>query len=398
MSDSSYNRGKPRPRILVADDDKVSRLKVRHILEADVGADVLLAEDGEQAWEIFLADENIHFIISDWIMPGCNGPELCQRVRARTGRPYTYFILATAKSEEQDLVDGLALGADDYIRKPIHGSELQARVNAGLRMVELERSLAQRNTELERALKAAGQMQQEMLPNPALLEKIRHRVGLDVVYDYHACESLGGDVLGLTEHEEGVITLMLGDVSGHGIPASLAAVGLSAFFQTQTSITSDPRELVLRAHRFCASEFPVGVYATAVVLRLEAHTRKVQGVVAGHPPLLHLRGDKIVQKFSAGIPPLGLFPEPPDELSGFELQLEYGDRLIAYTDGIVETRNAAGEMYSDEHLTKSLTTAAGATLAQMLKRVLADVVAWRGSDSSPEDDITLLALQFNQPT
>jgi len=176
----------------------------------------------------------------------------------------------------------------------------------------------------------------------------------------------------------------------------LAAVGLSTFFQTQTSITNDPRELVLRAHNFCANEFPAGVYATAVIMRLDAQTRQVQGVVAGHPPLFHLRSDQTVEKFRAGIPPLGLFPDPPEDLKVIDLQLEYGERLITYTDGIVETRNANGEMYSDEHLTQSVIKAAGKSLQDMLQQVLSDVVAWRGSETPPEDDITLLALQFDE--
>jgi len=385
---------KQRPRILVADDDKVTRLKLCHILEQDVGAEVLTADDGEQAWEIFIADESIQFIISDWVMPQCDGPQLCARVRGQKNRPYTYFILATAKAEEDDLVKGLALGADDYVRKPINGPELQARVKAGLRMVELERSLAMRNAELEQALSAASQMQQDMLPNAILLEKIRRNSGLEIAYSYQACESLGGDVLRLVEPREGKTLLLLGDVSGHGIPASLAAVGLSAFFQTQSAITCDLRELLLRAHNYCTNEFPTGVYATAILLLIDNAGRTVEGVVAGHPPLLWLHENGTIEKFSGEIAPLGLFSEPPEVLNLISLQLAPSERLIAYSDGIVETRNAAGDMYTESNLTQSIAGAAKETLVQMLNHVLEDMVAWRGVDQPAEDDITLLALQF----
>jgi len=385
---------KPRPRILVADDDKVTRLKLCHILEQDVGAEVLIADDGEQAWEIFIADESIQFIISDWVMPQCDGPQLCARVREQKNRPYTYFILATAKGKEEDLVKGLALGADDYIRKPIHGAELQARVNAGLRVVELERSLAMRNSELEQALTAASQMQQDMLPNAQLLDKIRRESGLEIAFSYQACESLGGDVLRIVDAGKGVTLLLLGDVSGHGIPASLAAVGLSAFFQMQSVITCDLRELLLKAHNYCTSEFPTGVYATAIMLSINGAERSVEGVIAGHPPLYYVQHDGTVEKFTGEIAPLGLFSEPPENLQSISLRLAPGERLIAYSDGIVETRNAAGEMYADHSLQQAVTAATNEPLVQMLNHVLEDVAAWRGAERPAEDDITLLALQF----
>jgi len=117
-------------------------------------------------------------------------------------------------------------------------------------------------------------------------------------------------------------------------------------------------------------------------------------VVAGHPPLLWLHENGTIEKFSGEIAPLGLFSEPPEVLNLISLQLAPSERLIAYSDGIVETRNAAGDMYTESNLTQSIAGAAKETLVQMLNHVLEDMVAWRGVDQPAEDDITLLALQF----
>ncbi|MBN2081479.1 SpoIIE family protein phosphatase [bacterium] len=369
------------------------RMKLRRVLEQDIGAEVIVAEDGEQAWEIFQAAEDIQFVISDWVMPLCDGPALCARIRKITDRPYTYFILATAKAEAEDLVEGMASGADDYVCKPINNAELMARVNAGIRVIELERSLAHRTQELERALSAASQMQQGMLPSADILATVKQTHGLNIAYKYQACQSLGGDILGLSEPAEGVLSLILGDVSGHGIPASLAAVGLYTFLHTQASVVNDPRQLMQLAHNYCATEFPTGVYATQVYLHMRPQTREIRAVIAGHPSLVLVRSNGAVEKLEAGMPPLGLFPNLPDDIGVSATTLEPGDRLIAYTDGVVESRNANGEMYSEQHLVEALTSNASDSLPDLIDKVLSEIAAWRGSDLA-EDDVTMVALEF----
>lgn len=385
---------KQAPRILIVEDEKVMRLKLQRILEQDLGAEVLVAEDGEQAWEIFQAAEDVQFVISDWVMPRCDGVELCGRIRSVEDRPYTYFIIATARSEDTDFVEGMASGADDYITKPVNNAELLARVRAGLRMVVLERSLALRNRELERALIAASQMQQGMLPSALLLERVLEKTGLRVSYRYEACESLGGDVLGLAEPEEGLLALFLGDVSGHGIPASLAAVGLHTFLQTNLSVTHDPVQLMQLADHYCGAEFPSGVYSTLVYLRLHTRERVVDAVVAGHPPLFHVKQDGSVARYHASVPPLGLFPNKEETFEVTRLKLESDERLIAYTDGVVETRNQQGQFYSEDHLARIVAAERGTSLEDLHERVMADVANWRGLGQPIEDDVTLVSLQL----
>jgi serine phosphatase RsbU (regulator of sigma subunit) len=154
------------------------------------------------------------------------------------------------------------------------------------------------------------------------------------------------------------------------------------------------RELLLRAHNYCTSEFPSGVYATAILLLIDGSRLAIDAVIAGHPPLIYQHADGSVEKVGGEIAPLGLFGEPPEDLGPIKLSLAPGERLIAYSDGIVETRNAAGEMYTDSRLTRAIATAAQEPLADMVNHVLEDVATWRGPDKPAEDDITILALQF----
>lgn len=127
-------------RILIAEDDPVSR----RILEAKLvkwGYEVVTTCDGDEAWSALQAKDAPRLAILDWMMPGVNGVELCRRMRADAGEPYTYIILLTALQREEDLVTGMEAGADDYITKPFKSNELQMRVRAGRRIIELQDAL-----------------------------------------------------------------------------------------------------------------------------------------------------------------------------------------------------------------------------------------------------------------
>jgi len=127
-------------RILVADDSIVSR----HVLDATLrkwGYEVVMASDGEEAWQILQRDDAPRLVILDWMMPGMTGLEVCRLVRARAPEPYIYMLLLTSKSHREDLIEGMEAGADDYITKPFDQHELKVRLRAGTRLVELQAEL-----------------------------------------------------------------------------------------------------------------------------------------------------------------------------------------------------------------------------------------------------------------
>jgi len=127
-------------KVLLAEDARFAR----HLLQAALAAwgyDVVLAEDGEQAWRALQGPDPPSIALLDWMMPGLDGLEVCRRVRQAGREPYTYVILLTGKDRQEDVVEGLAAGADDYLRKPFDNQELQARIRTGRRMVELHAEL-----------------------------------------------------------------------------------------------------------------------------------------------------------------------------------------------------------------------------------------------------------------
>ena len=127
-------------RVLVAEDDAVSR----RLLKAQLtkwGYEVVVARDGTEAWDILESQDSSMLAIVDWMMPGVDGLEICRRARSRSQDPYFYIVLLTAKSRKEDIVRGMEAGADDYLTKPFDADELNARVRAGKRILDLQAEL-----------------------------------------------------------------------------------------------------------------------------------------------------------------------------------------------------------------------------------------------------------------
>ena len=127
-------------KILVADDSMVSR----HLLVATLrkwGYDVVDVANGTDAWKVLSEDDAPSMAVLDWVMPGMTGPDVCQLVRKQGRENYTYVLLLTSRGNKEDIVAGMESGADDYVVKPFEHSELQVRLRAGKRIVELQREL-----------------------------------------------------------------------------------------------------------------------------------------------------------------------------------------------------------------------------------------------------------------
>ncbi|NQU13734.1 MAG: response regulator [Desulfobacteraceae bacterium] len=120
-------------KILVVDDELVSRRKLEILIQS-LGYETLVAEDGTEGWDIW-KNEMPKIVITDWVMPGMDGLELCRRIREAEGSQYTFVIIVTSKNEVHDIVSGMDAGADDFITKPFVQEELAVRIKAGERIL-----------------------------------------------------------------------------------------------------------------------------------------------------------------------------------------------------------------------------------------------------------------------
>jgi DNA-binding response OmpR family regulator len=158
-------------KILIAEDDLTSRRMLETRL-VKWGYEVIVTCDGNEARKELQREDAPQLAILDWMMPGMDGVEVCSRVREMESESHIYIILLTAKDRKEDLVAGLDAGADDYLTKPFNREEMRARLQVGIRTVDLQNRLAEHIKSLEDALSQIKQLQ-GMLPICAYCKKIR---------------------------------------------------------------------------------------------------------------------------------------------------------------------------------------------------------------------------------
>lgn len=175
-------------KILIADDDTVSRKLISRIL-TNWGYEVIQATDGGEAWAAFQSNSRIHLAILDWIMPIKEGLEVCRLIKASKQRSFTYVIILTALTKPEDLALALENGADDFVAKPFNAVELRARIRSGLRQTILHHKLKSNIRQLKQALADVKQLR-GIIPICAWCKNIRDDSDYwNSVEDYLASQS-----------------------------------------------------------------------------------------------------------------------------------------------------------------------------------------------------------------
>jgi sigma-B regulation protein RsbU (phosphoserine phosphatase) len=387
-------------RILIADDASDQR-EILGLLLARWGHEVVPASDGLEAWEI-LNRERVQLVLSDWMMPGLDGLELCRRIRAREAGYYVYIILLTARDDKEDLIAGMHAGADDFLTKPFHFEELRVRLRSAQRVLELETQLEERNRHLvsvneelrsaldriQADLVAAAAMQRSLLPQGSPLSQ---RLALDWLFIPAAV--VAGDIFNFFEHDGRYLEFYLLDVAGHGVPSAMLSVSLSRILSLERAAggapLAAPHEVVATLNRRFQSD-DASLYFTIVYGHFDTLSGIGELCQAGHPhPLLVRRGGAIERVGEGGFP-VGMLPDLDYESVPFTLGP--GDRLILYSDGVTDCRDAAGEQFELGRLHRVAGDCHDKPLATLTACLAERLQEWRGTGEI-EDDISMLVLE-----
>ncbi|KIT17017.1 PP2C family protein-serine/threonine phosphatase [Jannaschia aquimarina] len=402
-------------RALVVDDSRAQRRLVARVLEK-MGIEVLQAESPVEALDIVEREAEaapIGLIVSDWQMPGMDGPEFCRAFRRSQADRYAYFILMTAAKDARTKARGLEAGADDFVTRPIDMDELRARVRSGQRMLSMQEVLLHRNHEVavmlhdlrlqqdatDRDLIEARNLQRSFLP-PDAETFGPHGVQLKLITQ----GPVGGDLLGYLDLGDGRLALLSIDVSGHGIASALLTGRLAGAFLTGTARDSalfrhgygrpDPPEAVLaRINDYMISEMSTDIYFTAALAYVDTQTGEIEFCQAGHPHPLIRRADGSVDPIGEGGPPVGLLPEAPFERS--RARLAPGDTLLLYSDGVTECMNSWGDMLGEVGLIEMLATSPPDP-GGMLKAI-EEGLRTHAEIADFDDDVSMLSFAFGDP-
>ncbi len=158
--------------VLLAEDHRPTREALRTLLEQK-GYEVTAVSNGSDAIEVLVRPDGPSIGVIDWMMPGASGLDVCRAVRAAVPMRYVYLIMVTARDGEEDVAQALAVGADDFIRKPCGPAELIARVRSGQRTIGFERNLAARVAELEELVERIRRLKR-LLPICMYCKKVRN--------------------------------------------------------------------------------------------------------------------------------------------------------------------------------------------------------------------------------
>ncbi|WP_287185796.1 PP2C family protein-serine/threonine phosphatase [Rhodovulum sp.] len=398
--------------VLLVDDSRLQRRILRASLER-WGYAVEECGSAEEALEI-CGDRPVDLIISDWMMPGMNGPEFCRAFRALPRDSYGYFILLTSKSETGEMVHGLDVGADEFLTKPVNANELRARIASGERILHMENQLRERNRLLsatlgelrslydavDRDLVEARKLQQSLLR-----DRSRRFGGSEVSLLLRPCGHVGGDLVGFFPAGDGQVGLFSVDVSGHGISsamitARLAGLLSSASAEQNIALESDadgaihvrpPEEVVEHLNRLFHEELETEHYLTILLAVVSLDSGVMRFVQAGHPYPAIQRADGRVEFIGSGGLPVGLIPGARYEVD--EARLHPGDRILMASDGITECPSPSGDQLGDEGLCALMARNAAMRGESFLEVVMTELIAFAGSPDLP-DDVSAVLFEF----
>ena len=393
--------------LLVVDDNEMNRDLLSRRLRKK-GHRVAVADGGAAALEMIGA-ESFDLVLLDIMMPGIDGMEVLERIRGEHDPDELPVIMATAKSESEDIVAALKIGANDYVTKPFDFPVVLARVQTQLAVKKGRDALAKAHRRMKKDLDAAARIQQTLLPAPNI-----DIPGVRCAWRYVPCDELAGDTLNVIPLGDGITGLYVLDVSGHGVPSSLLSVILSRLMTGAPDSSSVLRTLrdgsgscvtsiatPAEVARELSRRFPYNKetfqYFTMVYAILDMDRRLFTYVSAGHTPIFHLRrGSDPVLHTSTGSP-IALVPADlaPSEYEESVVELKPGDRLYLLSDGIPEAHVSDGEEYGEGRISSTLQGCFDMDLDASIARLLDDVWYWMGG-TGPGDDVSVLAIEIEE--
>ncbi len=278
-------------------------------------------------------------------------------------------------------------------------SDITAQKNAEDALQEAKKELESANDRMRKDLEAAARIQRALLP-----EGPPQIGGLNISWAFQPCQELAGDLLNVFQVNGDLVALYILDVSGHGVGASLLSVAVSRmlspvpgrsvlFEDGKGSRVAAPARVAARLNKYFPFDTRTAQYFTLVYGLLDLKASTFRYVAAGHPPPIVVSKDTAPVTLETTGPPIGLLPTSTYE--DRVIKLESGNRVVLYTDGIVEAENEDGTDFGISRFSKSLHATRRLPLEDGIESMIARITKWCGI-SEQQDDITILVFEMDQ--
>jgi sigma-B regulation protein RsbU (phosphoserine phosphatase) len=379
-------------KILIVDDESDIELLIRQAFKRRAqDFEFVFAHDGREALERLDRDPDIDLVVTDINMPVMDGLALLSSLNGRNGRPLGAVVLS-AYGDMQNIRAAMNRGAFDFLTKPIDFRDFETTLRRTREAVDTARQGRAAREELlalEHELEIAARIQESILPR----EFFPGRKEFELWADMQSARHVGGDLYDFFALDDRRVGLLIGDVSGKGIPAAIFMAVSRTVLHAAALQDLAPGDCLTYASQVLLSHGQSDVYVTVFYAVLDTVTGDVSYAIGGHNPPLHVKTGEAMPRLidaPSGLV-VGLLEEGCYETG--HLQMEPGDTLFLYTDGVTEAMNPQQQFFGLKRLRELVSESREQGPEAMISRVTQALETFaEGAPAS--DDITMLAVRW----
>jgi two-component system, HptB-dependent secretion and biofilm response regulator len=366
--------------ILACDDDEVILRLIGQSLRKK-GYTVIEVESGKEALRVF--QELVpDLILMDANMPEIDGFQICQKLRAMPSAKDIPIIMITSREDDQSVNHAFEVGAVEYITKPIKWSVLFKRIQL---QIDAQRAFRQVQENRDQ-LKLERELIEEII---SLTRQSAPFYPKGIRYLLEPVEKTAGDMLLSARSPDGTHNILLGDVTGHGLPAAIISPTVSDIVYSMTKKGFSFEAILPEINRKLRTKLPVCFFLAGCWLALDVSRRHLKVWNGGMPDVLIYRGGEIFRRIHSENLPLSIEKEGVSTMNWSSVIVEENDRVFAYSDGIVEQSDPGGNMFGNRRFEEVLTQVVREN--SPLTRLQEVLDNYRGT-SEQSDDITIVEL------
>src|SRR6056297_1824021 len=385
-------------KILVVDDEPDLQMLMLQKFRSKVRNkeyEFLFAENGVEALEKIRSHTDLSLVMSDINMPKMDGLTMLNQIQDMN-RADLKTIIVSAYGDMENIRTAMNCGAYDFVTKPIDFKDLETTIEKTLReirellkMQDMQEQLESLNYDLDMAARIQKKILQQDFP--VYSDDSR----FDVYAEMIAAKHVGGDFYDFFKFDDDHLVFFIGDVAGKGMPAAIYMAVCRTMLKAIGSEVADPAECIAKVNNMLIPESDISTFVTVFYGVLDLKTGELSYCNGGHNlPYIQTKDGNVKELENVGGLLLGKFEGAPYEMT--TVQLEPGDAVVTFTDGVTEAEDEGDGFFDEERVIAYLKKHPGKTLESIVKGLFLEVMKFTGA-AEQSDDITVLSVRYGSP-